>query len=98
MHTQSFLIGSYASPEEKGLFCCAFSPETGFSMKKEYDGLLNPSFLLEHPDHPVLYTVEETDDGAVCAWQEKEDRLILLNKVSTGGASPCHLSLSEDGR
>ena len=91
-------IGSYASPEQEGLLRCRFSPETGFAVESVYKGLLNPSFLLEHPDHPVLYTVEETDDGAVCAWREEADRLVLLGRVPTGGASPCHLSLSADGR
>ena len=98
MHSQSFRIGSYATPAEQGLLCCSFHPETGFEVTNAYRGLLNPSFLLEHPAHPVLYTVEETDDGAVCAWREEAGRLKLLGRVSTGGASPCHLSLSEDGK
>lgn len=98
MRSESFWIGSYASPEQEGLLRCAFSPESGFSGVKAYSGLTNPSFLLEHPAHPVLYTAEETEEGAVCAWQEREDRLVFLARISAGGAAPCHLSLSEDGK
>ena len=97
MRSQFLWISSYAAPEQKGVLRCSFSPETGFAVINAYAGLLNPSFLLEHPEHPVLYTAEETDEGAVCAWREEEGRLILLNRVPSGGASPCHLSLSEDG-
>lgn len=98
MSSHLIWIGNYASPEQEGLLRCRFSPESGFAVESAYEGLLNPSFLLEHPEHPVLYTVEETDDGAVCAWREEAGRLVLLGRVSTGGASPCHLSLSADGR
>lgn len=97
MRSQSLWIGSYANPGQPGLVRCFFSPEEGFGGKTEYRGLLNPSFLLEHPAHPVLYTAEETEEGAVCAWRQEEGRLTLLNRLPSGGASPCHLSLSEDG-
>lgn len=97
MSAQTIWIGSYSSPEKEGLLRCSFSTAAGFSAGTAYNGLLNPSYLLEHPVHPVLYTVEETDEGAVCAWREENDRLIPAGRVLTGGASPCHLSLSADG-
>ena len=97
MPSQSYWIGSYASPEQKGLLRCSFSPEKGFALESAYDGLLNPSFLLEHPEKPVLYTVEETEEGMVCAWRAEGNRLALLGRIPSGGASPCYLSLSEDG-
>ena len=71
MSAQTIWIGSYSSPENEGLFRCCFNPVTGFAAGPAYHGLLNPSYLLEHPVHPVLYTVEETDEGAVCAWREE---------------------------
>ena len=98
MRSQFLWIGGYASPQQKGLIRCAFSPDTGFEALEAYDGLLNPSYLLEHPQKPVLYTVEESGEGAVCAWSREGGRLNFLGRVSTGGASPCHLSLSEDGK
>ena len=93
----AFWTGSYALPDQNGVYKYYFDPQEGLAVSTAYSGLLNPSFLLEHPVYPVLYTVEETEEGAVCAWREEAGRLVLLNRVPTGGASPCHLSLSADG-
>ena len=93
-----FWIGGYASPEEEGLHRYVFDPETGLTELRAYTGLNQPSFVLRHPDHPVLYSVEETMEGAVCAWKVDGEELTLLATVPTGGGAPCHLALSEDGR
>lgn len=93
-----FWAGSYAAPDRPGVFRFAFDSADGFEIIAAYPGLTNPSYVLEHPVHPVLYTVEETEEGAVCAWRVDGKQLIPLGRVLTGGASPCHLSLSGDGR
>ena len=98
MCSQTFWISSYATPEQEGLIRCRFDPEKGFEKEAAYSGLTNPSFLLEHPVCPVLYTVEEKKEGAVCAWRPGRDSLRPLARLSTEGADPCHLSLSPDGR
>ena len=98
MNSQSFWISSYATPEQEGLIRCRFSPYTGFETAAACRGLNNPSYVLEHPSLPVLYTVEELAEGAVCAWETGENSLRLLARILTGGADPCHLSLSRDGR
>lgn len=93
-----FWTGSYARPDQNGISRCRFDPETGFTVPGAYPGLTNPSYVLEHPALPVLYAVEETEEGAVCALGTEGDRPELLGRIGTGGASPCHLSLSPDGR
>ena len=98
MQSQSFWISSYAAPEQDGLLRSRFSPDTGFEITAVCSGLNNPSYVLEHPFLPVLYTVEELREGAVCAWAAGDDGLRLLARIPSGGADPCHLSLSEDGR
>jgi 6-phosphogluconolactonase (cycloisomerase 2 family) len=62
--------------------------------------LAAPSFLARHPRLPVLYAVNETEEGAVSALavDEAEGTLRLLGSLPTGGASPCHLAVSADGR
>ena len=50
-------IGSYARPDQNGVYRCLFVPGEGFTVLRAYAGLTNPSFLLEHPAVPVLYTV-----------------------------------------
>ncbi|WP_026275422.1 lactonase family protein [Salinispora tropica] len=58
-----------------------------------------PSFLARHPDLPVLYAVNEVTDGGVSAFRIAADGdLTTLGSRPTGGADPCHLAVSDDGR
>ena len=61
MKTIRFWVGNYASPGQEGVSRYRYVPLHGFEKEAGYTGLTNPSFLLEHPALPVLYTVEETD-------------------------------------
>ena len=93
-----FLTGSYAAPEDVGVCRFSFDPAQGFSLQKGWENFINPSFLLKHPHHPVLYTVEETTpEGTVRAWELQGALLRPLGALPTGGGSPCHLALSQDG-
>ncbi|PRY21071.1 lactonase family protein [Pseudosporangium ferrugineum] len=59
----------------------------------------SPSFLARHPTLPVLYAVNELDAGTVSAFAVAEDASLLPLAVQpTGGAAPCHLAVSADGR
>ncbi|HEX5543488.1 MAG TPA: beta-propeller fold lactonase family protein, partial [Micromonospora sp.] len=59
----------------------------------------SPSFLTRHPTLPVLYAVNELDDGFVSAWSLAPDATLhALARRSTGGAEPCHLAVTADSR
>ena len=59
----------------------------------------SPSFLAWHPSRPVLYAVNEIARGTVSAWSvDAAARLTPLGSRPTGGASPCHLVVTPDGR
>lgn len=59
----------------------------------------SPSFLAGHPSLPVLYAVNELAEGAVSAWAIGTDgSLAVLGSRPTGGAAPCHLAVTPDGR
>lgn len=58
-----------------------------------------PSFLVTHPDRPVLYAVSETDATEVHAVDVSDpDQPRLVATVGTGGHSGCHLLLAPDAR
>ncbi|MFV2022261.1 lactonase family protein [Micromonospora sp. LOL_023] len=58
----------------------------------------SPSFLTRHPRRPVLYAVNEVDEGTVSAWKVGGDGgLRPLGEQSTGGSSPCHLAFVATG-
>ncbi|GAA0797213.1 6-phosphogluconolactonase (cycloisomerase 2 family) [Spirilliplanes yamanashiensis] len=59
----------------------------------------SPSFLARHPHLPVLYAVNELTEGTVSAWTVDADGgLTPLAVQPTGGAHPCHLAVTADGR
>ncbi|WP_436522975.1 lactonase family protein [Actinoplanes sp. HUAS TT8] len=59
----------------------------------------SPSFLAQHPTLPVLYSVNELDEGAVSAFSVAPDcALVPLATRPTGGVDPCHLAVTADGR
>ncbi len=59
----------------------------------------SPSFLARHPALPVLYAVNELDEGTVTAFSVAPDgALTELTAHPTGGAHPCHVAVTADGR
>jgi 6-phosphogluconolactonase len=59
----------------------------------------SPSFLAQHPALPVLYAVNELDQGTISAFAVAPDcSLTPLAVRSTGGSDPCHLAVTADGR
>ncbi|HLG51623.1 MAG TPA: lactonase family protein [Chloroflexota bacterium] len=69
-------------------------------------GVPNPSFLALHPSRRFLYAVnavpeiDDHDGGALSAfaidWSAGD--LIFLNRQSTRGAGPCHVSVDQSGQ
>lgn len=58
-----------------------------------------PSYLARHPSLPVLYCVNEVDDGAISAWRIGSDgSLDSLGTWSTQGSLPCYIAVDSSGR
>jgi 6-phosphogluconolactonase (cycloisomerase 2 family) len=58
-----------------------------------------PSYLVRHPTLSVLYAVDERETGGVAAFAIGDDLgLVALGADATGGAFPCHLAVTGDGR
>jgi 6-phosphogluconolactonase len=58
-----------------------------------------PSWLVAHPDAPVLFAVNELDDGGVTALAiEPDGALRPVSRESSGGSAPCALDVTADGR
>ncbi|SDE48865.1 lactonase family protein [Auraticoccus monumenti] len=61
--------------------------------------LHSPSYLVRHPDRPLLYAVSESDPTTVSALEITDDgELELLNTVVAEGSGGCHVALDETGR
>lgn len=75
-----------------------FGPE-GFGAPVQVASAHAPSFVITSADGRFVYAVLESADGHVGAWAVTDDgSWRALGLQPTGGADPCHLALSPDGR
>ncbi len=103
MKTYSLFVGTYTDGDSEGIYRFTFNTNSGELERKTLAAVLaNPSFLAISKDKANLYAVHETADfdslgGGVTAFRLKEGFLELQNSMGTGGAHPCHVTLSGDG-
>lgn len=95
-------VGTYTSGESKGIYRLLLDPATA---RLRFDGepteAVSPSFLALNKEGTRLFAVNETGDaatdpsGGVSAYEidKATGALRLLNRVSSAGPAPCHLSL-----
>lgn len=102
----AFMSG-YAKAEQPSLRAFAFDSDTGaLTLTGETSGLLNPSFIVAHPNRQWLFAVSETGQasegvpGGVCALKINSEpfAIQLVNRQPSGGDWPCHLALDATGQ
>ena len=95
-------VGTYAEPDQESIWLYRLNTETGALEKVlAVKGGENPSYLALDEERRYLYAVNETgnyegkNSGAVSAFaiDQPSGNLTLLNKVSSQGGAPCHISL-----
>lgn len=104
-------VGTYTEPAaggSKGIYAARFDTTTGkLSDATPVAELKNPSWVTVSPDRKFLYAVSEvgvpdatgTPAGLVVAYAIGEGgTLTELNRMSSGGADPCHLGVDRAGR
>lgn len=101
---ESFLyVGTYTNGESEGIYKLPFNLNTGEIGKKQLAVKTdNPSFIAFSKNKKFMYAVNETNDyngevsGAIEAYSiDKEGNLHFLNKMSSKGAHPCHISVDQ---
>ncbi|QQS51194.1 MAG: lactonase family protein [Bacteroidota bacterium] len=105
--TYRVYLGTYTGQGSEGIYICLFNTETGQLTELKLAGLSeNPSFLAIDKKGRFLYAVNETGNylnestGSVSAFaiRNKTGDLQLLKQISSMGAHPAHLSLSQTGQ
>lgn len=100
-------VGTYTSKGSEGIYVYKFDAETGeLSKLHTVKDVVQPSFLTIDKSRKYLYAVNETEEfegkksGAVSAFaiDQKTGDLKFLNKVSSLGGAPCHISVSDNGK
>ncbi len=93
----TFYVGTYTNKESKGIYKYALT-EKG---KLERIGLMstakNPSFLSKSKDDKYLVSVNEMENGMISLYLIGQDTLQLVNQQSSGGAYPCHITMTKNG-
>jgi 6-phosphogluconolactonase len=100
------VVGSYAAADAPGIYGFEYDPGSGaLTPRGSFAGIINPSFVIMHPNRRYLYAVSETNagDGApgavwALALQREPWALHPLNNQPSGGDAPCHLALDRAGR
>jgi 6-phosphogluconolactonase len=100
LYTGAYTVGDDGRAEGIGVH--HFNPETGVIDDFQYAGnIANPSFLALGPDGDTLYSVAESPGpGQAVAYARDPElgTLAELNRQSTEGRGPCHISLDHSGR
>jgi 6-phosphogluconolactonase len=98
----NLLIGTYTtSPESDGLYVYDFDCQTGSTkFKSKIAGVENPSYLDISRDGKYLYTVNETRDGGISSFtfNRTTKNIVFINRVSSGGSSPCYIAVDDKTR
>lgn len=100
-----FYVGTYTDNGSEGIYRFGLDKKTG---KLHSNGLAalseNPSYLAMTKDGKNLLSVRETKDqnnqssGYIELFSvDSLGNLASVNKVSSGGAHPCHVAVNEDG-
>ncbi|HEY6408757.1 MAG TPA: lactonase family protein [Ktedonobacteraceae bacterium] len=104
---QVLYIGGYAPVDQPGIHACTFDDATGdLTVRNSFAGIVNPSYLLVHPNGRWLYTVSETSQqkegapGAVWALRCAREPWSMepINHRMSGGDWPCHLEINATGQ
>lgn len=99
-------IGTYTQGRNEAIYVLELDRETGRLEQKSVVGEgANPTFLALHPNQRFLYAANETDDfdgdksGSVSAFaiEPGSGSLTFLNRQSSRGSGPCHVSLDTAG-
>jgi 6-phosphogluconolactonase len=100
-------IGTYTGGASKGIYLLDFDAQTGrLGEPKVAAEVENPSFLALHPTKPLLYAVgvttrdtgEKWDSVTAFVIDPGTGMLTQLNRESSMGGGPCHISVHPEGR
>jgi 6-phosphogluconolactonase len=100
-------IGTYTGPKSQGIYVSRLDPSTGaLSAPQLAAEAANPSFLVVHPSGRYVYAVNEIGNyegaktGSVSAFaiDRASGTLKLLNRQSSAGGGPAHISIDPKGR
>lgn len=94
------LAGTYTKGDSKGIYVYKFNSKTGDLTEVATQETENPSYLASSKDNRHVYAVNENGDdkGAVSAFDFDDGQLKFINKQSSYGDHPCHVSVDKNNK
>lgn len=100
-NSTNFYVGTYTDGDSQGIY--KYTLQKDGTLEKI--GLVavteNPSFLTKSKDDKILISVNEISNndtvGTVSSFLIENDSLLFINKISSGGAHPCHVTINKQG-
>ena len=93
MTVHRILVGTYTQDDALGIYWASFNDKNG---QFESRGLAieseSPAFLCRIDNH--IYAVNEAVEGGVSAFELRADTLRFINRQSSLGSLPCHITAS----
>ena len=90
------LIGSYTVAPPCAPAVLRVDSPTGTSPTVATGVVHQPSYLALHAASNTIYSVSETDQGSIVALQVQGSNIVEIDRVSSLGSHPCHLSCSDN--
>lgn len=102
-HLSQLIVGGYTPTlgDGSGIVTFRVEPDGPDSINAAPLGTVeidSPSYLIKHPDLPLLYGVSEGTNSSVAAFRLTDRGPELINTVPNSGPGACHLCLSPDRR
>ena len=100
-------FGTYTNALSQGIYVSQLDADTGkFSVPELAAATPSPCFIAVSPDERFLYTSDSVRSfngenvGAISAFavDKSSGKLSLLNRKSSGGSGPCHVSVDATGK
>ncbi|MHA7830263.1 MAG: lactonase family protein [Flagellimonas sp.] len=97
-----FYVGTYTRGDSKGIYQYKLLKNGKLEKMAMVAEETNPSHLVKSHNNKFLLAVNEIGDdrgmgGQLTSYQILEDQLKFINRVSSGGAFPCYVSIDESG-
>jgi 6-phosphogluconolactonase len=96
------LVGTYDSPKSEGIYVYDFDDKEGSATEFSHIKTSNPSFITVSKNNKFVYAVNENSKtngkgGSVScfSFDRKRGLLSFMNKQSSEGNSPCHITLDK---
>jgi 6-phosphogluconolactonase len=100
----TLLVGTFTNGKSTGIYEYDFNPSTSDAILLDSIRTSNPSFLAVSPDNKYVYAVNEDDatkgGGKVSAYSfdKGKRKLSFINQETSGGDSPCYVTIDKTGK